>query len=175
MAASLRSTEIPIVPKASSRKYCARCRLSKPLSDVAKSRRDGWGSYCRACKAVIQKRSRHRETRRKYKSRNRLKNKLLRMAYLWTHPCVDCGESDPRVLEFDHRGEKRGEVSVMVKDAVSWTVVEKEIAACEVRCANCHRRKTVREQTGSGTVWAREFWEEWQRSGPVAGGKEACG
>jgi hypothetical protein len=27
----------------------------------------------------------------------------------------------------------------------SWKTVELEIAKCEVRCANCHARKTARE------------------------------
>ncbi len=74
----------------------------------------------------------------------RLRNKLLRMAYLLAHPCVDCHESDPLVLEFDHYGKKRAAIATMIKQ-VTWTAVEKEIAVCEVRCANCHRRKTLRD------------------------------
>ena len=55
--------------------------------------------------------------------------------------CRDCGERDAVVLEFDHRGEKRGNVSTMATWA-SLATLRAEIAKCDVRCANCHRRRT---------------------------------
>jgi hypothetical protein len=49
-----------------------------------------------------------------------------------------------RVLEFDHvRGIKVLDVSVMVARGYRWRRIESEIAKCVVRCANCHRRRTV--------------------------------
>jgi hypothetical protein len=45
------------------------------------------------------------------------------------------------VLEFDHLRDKRATVSVLLRDA-EWATVMAEIAKCEVRCANCHRRRT---------------------------------
>jgi len=68
--------------------------------------------------------------------------------YLIEHPCVDCGEPDPLVLDFDHRGDKVADVSTLVREQRSWEVIALEIAKCDVRCANCHRRKTVREMNG---------------------------
>jgi hypothetical protein len=64
--------------------------------------------------------------------------------YLREHPCVDCGEKDLIVLEFDHvRGEKIMEVRMMIGHSLER--IQTEIAKCEVRCANCHRRKTVKQ------------------------------
>ena len=58
-------------------------------------------------------------------------------------PCVDCGESNPIVLEFDHVcGEKRKNIADMANQAYSIGSIKEEMRKCEVRCANCHRQKT---------------------------------
>ena len=60
--------------------------------------------------------------------------------YLAEHPCVDCGTTDPRVLQFDHvMGMKILPVSQMVVQGLARQRVIDEIAKCEVRCANCHQ------------------------------------
>lgn len=65
------------------------------------------------------------------------KAKLRIIEYFIAHPCVDCGMTDYRCLEFDHiRGVKEFEIS---RVAYSWDRVLKEIEKCDVRCANCHR------------------------------------
>jgi len=77
-------------------------------------------------------------------------NRALLNAYLATHPCVDCGETDTAVLDFDHvRGEKFADVSLMIAFGYSWPKIALEIAKCDVRCANDHRRvtKARREQS----------------------------
>jgi hypothetical protein len=57
--------------------------------------------------------------------------------------CVDCGESNPIVLDFDHvRGEKVKNVSDMANASYSINSIKNEIRKCEVRCSNCHRKKT---------------------------------
>lgn len=76
--------------------------------------------------------------------RYRARNRKWLIEYLQTHPCVDCGESDIVVLDFDHvRGTKIMCVSEMaVKRTASLKNVQDEVAKCEVRCANDHRRIT---------------------------------
>jgi 5-methylcytosine-specific restriction endonuclease McrA len=66
--------------------------------------------------------------------------------YLSTHPCVECGESDPMVLEFDHLGEKDSTIAKMVVSGTSIATIQREIDKCQVLCANCHRRKTTQER-----------------------------
>jgi len=60
--------------------------------------------------------------------------------YLAVHPCADCRELDPVVLEFDHLGDKIFSIAPGRRDR-SWRSIEGEIAKREVECANCHRRE----------------------------------
>ncbi len=70
-------------------------------------------------------------------------NKQRLYTYLSSHPCVDCGQTDVRVLEFDHvQGNKSANITRMLNGA-PWSAIAAEIAKCEVRCANCHRIKTL--------------------------------
>ena len=135
-------------------KRCGSCGLVKPLSlfplkNRALAKR---GSTCLACMAAYG-REHYAKNRAKYlakahKSRGRTiaKNDQRILEYLIDHPCIDCGDTDPLVLDFDHRepSAKLDAVSRMVRSR-PWRVVLEEIAKCDVRCANCHRRKTARQ------------------------------
>jgi hypothetical protein len=70
-------------------------------------------------------------------------NTLKFIEYFREHPCANCGETDPLVLDFDHDDPKakRIEVSKM-RNRNKWETILKEIEKCTVRCANCHRRRT---------------------------------
>ena len=66
--------------------------------------------------------------------------------YLLTHPCEHCGENDVRVLEFHHVGDKDMAVGYMVSGGWSVPRIQAEIDKCDVLCANCHRRVTMKER-----------------------------
>jgi len=96
--------------------------------------------------------ARREALRRSAKDYNaKLRNRLWVWGYLLEHPCVDCGETDIRVLEFDHRdpADKVGNVGRMVSDRRCIEAIEAEVAKCDVRCANCHRRRTKDEGHGN--------------------------
>jgi hypothetical protein len=65
--------------------------------------------------------------------------------YLKECSCIDCGISNPLVLEFDHIDPetKSANVSDLVMRRLSWKRVFAEIQKCVVRCANCHRIRTA--------------------------------
>jgi hypothetical protein len=84
------------------------------------------------------------------KRRLRLTRTRWLREYFESHPCVDCGESDPVVLEFDHLRDKSFDVAQALPYR-NWSSILAEIEKCEVVCANCHRRRTARR---NGTVRA---------------------
>jgi hypothetical protein len=135
-------------------KKCAKCSRWLPLTAFPTRRVNGTSSYCRPCQSIYCKD--HYRRNSKVHNRRRCRNQALYRArnrkliaqYLSVNPCVDCGENDLRVLEFDHvRGSKEWNISRLVQAGWAWQRIAREIAKCEVRCANCHRRKTV-EQLG---------------------------
>jgi hypothetical protein len=65
--------------------------------------------------------------------------------FLKNHPCVDCGESDLIVLEFDHLTDKSFAVAYGIRNC-NWDSVLAEIAKCDVVCANCHGRRTAQRR-----------------------------
>lgn len=73
----------------------------------------------------------------------RERNRKYVSDYLKANPCIDCGEADIVVLDFDHvRGKKRIEISNAVNKCWSIKSIKNEIEKCDIRCSNCHRKIT---------------------------------
>ena len=135
-------------------KLCPRCNTEKPLAEfnVNSGRKHGVGTYCRECTRVYDRDyyannpALHGTMQRRQKTR-RDRNSQYVWNFLAAHPCVDCPESDPIVLDFDHRegATKVEAVSKLSKDAASIRRLQEEIDKCDVRCANCHRRRTAKQ------------------------------
>lgn len=166
---------------------CTRCGERKTAAEFPPVRRDEerLQTWCRACFAVVNAenyvgyyaRDRDRIHERQRGRREDIRGRLI--ANLSEHPCVDCGETDIVVLEFDHVGEKVADVSTYANGSRAWTTIAAEIAKCEVRCANCHRRKTLERQGLSTRAWepfvgAREPHDTLQLSLDAALGMRAC-
>ena len=86
-----------------------------------------------------------------FRKKSRMQSREEKLIFVWgyklEHPCVDCGEDDPRVLDFDHRDPKtkRKGVAYMVQAGYSLEAAKAEVAKCDIRCANCHRRRSFDE------------------------------
>lgn len=133
---------------------CSRCQVDKSEDQFTlKNRATGQRqSCCRSCRSEIGKewyaknKDRHVASTKRNKAKFLGENRKFLLDYLLRHPCVDCGEKDPIVLTFDHvRGTKRECVSVSVV-ARTLPSLKAEVDKCEVRCFNCHARKTARER-----------------------------
>jgi hypothetical protein len=135
-------------------KVCHHCHKRLRTTNFYKNNktRDGFYWQCKKCQldyAKVYRRKNHVKVRKQIhdcRLRLRRERMLFVLLYLREHPCVDCGETDPICLDFDHvKGQKLNGISYMISDCRSYKNIKKEIAKCEVRCANCHRRKTMQE------------------------------
>ncbi len=136
-------------------KICSKCKIEKNLEEFnfknkATEQRQ---VQCKECTRLLIK-NHYNKNREYYLLKARTRNGKLRdkihdflFEYLSKHPCVDCGESDIVVLEFDHTGvaPKLKAVSRLAGERLPIEIIQAEIDKCEVRCANCHKRKTARD------------------------------
>lgn len=83
-----------------------------------------------------------------YKAKAKQEVQSFLREFLLKNPCVDCGESDIIVLEFDHKAgeDKKFNIGECVRKGFSMKLIAEEVEKCEVRCANCHRRKTYKDR-----------------------------
>jgi len=138
-------------------KVCGKCKVEKLYDEFGKKKTeiDGKQSWCKRCNTEYLKnwyaenKSLHRTRVRQRKESYKVNTQQIVLEYLLDHPCVDCGETDPIVLDFDHRDRtmKRMSIGMIVSKVLSTNgnLLREEIDKCDVRCSNCHRRKTAKQ------------------------------
>ena len=132
---------------------CGRCGQLKPVEEFAwrRKKKGQRHNYCRSCHSEYHRdhylahRQRYIDQAAQHKKTLRLERTLQLIEYFRTHPCVDCGEPDPVLLEFDHIRDKSFEIAAKLID-YSWKRILEEVEKCEVVCANCHRHRTAQRR-----------------------------
>ena len=142
---------------------CYRCGESKPAEDFAWRRktRGQRDSFCRPCRSAYGRehyeanRQHYIEQAAKVKRRLMRERTLLLIDYFKSHPCVECGEADPIVLEFDHLRDKSFTIGQSLLKR-RWRDIVAEMEKCEVVCANCHRRRTAERRSSFRAVLTKK-------------------
>lgn len=130
-------------------KKCCRCKEFLPVTEFGGITKIA--DYCRPCKRIVEKtnHSKNIEKRRAQNNaaaaRRYLRNRLLLDDYCVGKSCIDCGEDDPIVFEFDHidQSTKREPISDMLGSHNWENSILPELEKCVIRCANCHRKRTA--------------------------------
>lgn len=131
-------------------KYCNGCETEKP-EDEFYFRNKEKGTRQGRCKVCFADRDQalYRAGKRKGSSVESQEARRLRnLGYIYSvlsgTSCMDCGNSDIEVLEFDHLGDKTDTISKM--QTASLERLKVEVAKCEVVCANCHKKRTYKRK-----------------------------
>lgn len=131
-------------------KKCTECGEEKPLTEYHK-KVGRLRSNCRSC--VSRYTRQHYAANKEYYLTKAAVNRKLGQQrirkLLWDYKkevgCVDCGELDPIMLEFDHLSGKQDGLASMATRALAFNTIIAEVEKCDVVCANCHRRRTSKK------------------------------
>src|SRR5262245_14610993 len=139
-------------------RVCGRCRNELPLSAFNRHPK-GYQWWCRSCfrEYFRERGAKHRRQSSASRKKRRLAARRYVREHLETLACVDCGEGEAVVLEFDHLREKLRELSALAAVGASISIIKNEIEKCEVVCCNCHRRRTARR--GNWRRASRDWWK----------------
>jgi hypothetical protein len=133
---------------------CYTCK--KPYEDFGVRR-----PICRKCKKVYD-RNYHANRSVESKQRKQELQKIRRAKikqwvhdYRVKHGCTDCGQTDFRVLEFDHLPghDKEFNISDAMATGYGKEKILTEIKKCDVVCSNCHRIRTYQRITEHSSAW----------------------
>jgi len=148
-------------------KYCGTCKSIKTISEFNKNKnkKDGFNSICRECsnrrsKEYYSENSEHHKKVIRIRSQRTIReNRDKLIQYLMNQKCVDCGETNIIVLDFDHKDDvnKVANISNLIHSGCNWKKINSEIEKCDIRCANCHRIRTSKQQG-----WYKEIYYDLQ-------------
>ncbi|MFD7903123.1 hypothetical protein ACFV4G_12845 [Kitasatospora sp. NPDC059747] len=138
-----------------------RARTEAARASANRARREKWEQPEVRARALDRQRARRARLGAGHdlsRSRARLQSVVVEWK---SSGCVDCGYADVRALDPDHvdPAQKAGTVSRLVQLCVSKKRLLEELAKCEVRCARCHRARTMRQRTRQTT----RLPPSWQR------------
>jgi hypothetical protein len=114
-------------------KRCPKCQELLHRSNFSERANGNLAPYCRACQRDYSKqhylRNSVKHNARRYVNslRYKMRNRRYVLEYLRSHPCVDCGEPDPIVLEFDHVAEKKHNIGDLLQRGPALETVIAEI------------------------------------------------
>ena len=128
------------------KKTCGICKEEKDISAFSKAnnKKCGYQSKCKECQKEYHK---GHYLRNKDKYIEKAKVRRLELSEWWrsyksTLTCNRCPESHVACLHFHHTdpSEKEGNISSKLNH---WSKerIMKEVAKCEVLCANCHAKE----------------------------------
>lgn len=131
-------------------RICKDCESNKPESEYYKGSSKGYSSYCKPCMKIRSRKywdckpvEEQRKKRQKAKEKAREKARKFVYSFLLKNPCIDCGESNPIVLDFDHLRDKKFGIAAMIQGNYSVKKIFTEMQKCQVVCSNCHRIRTA--------------------------------
>lgn len=119
---------------------CRKCGLELLLSEFSKER-EGLQKWCKSCWRIYARS--HRDAMRAAADARRARATWLVKQIKVAGACSDCQLRDPDCLEFDHVGEKTGNIGALIAARIGVDRLEEELRRCELVCACCHRRRTI--------------------------------
>ena len=133
-------------------KSCSKCNTPKEENEFHIRPSGKLSGHCKECQRSYC-RDHYNRNKKMYIDKARKRSEQCHVIsceyvieYLQDHPCVDCGEDDAVVLQFDHvGGKKRDTIANLMRNFLSLEMLKAEIEKCVVRCANCHLRKTAKD------------------------------
>lgn len=66
--------------------------------------------------------------------------------------CARCGHRDRNALQFDHVNPEEKELTIAAVLSHRWARVKRELAKCQLLCANCHLVKSRMEASHSAAL-----------------------